>query len=113
LIFFLDEEIDGVMLAKLPFDELRALFPKLKDRVLFTEQRDLLIKEYNNIAQEQSHKEDSLNKCNRQTFDICSESSIATASQDLTDDASSPPPPPTPLCVDMDNEIVGTTSSDC
>lgn len=94
-------------MAKLPFDELRALFPKLKDRVLFTEQRDLLVKECNNTVHEQLHSEDSLSKCNKQTLDICSEAQITAAKQDLVDDIRPPPPP----CIDMDTEILETISN--
>ncbi|CAF1531366.1 unnamed protein product [Adineta ricciae] len=63
------EEIDGALLAKLPFDELRTLFPKLKDRVLFTERLDLLMKECSNIPIEQSNEENISNEAARQIFD--------------------------------------------
>ncbi|CAF1250005.1 unnamed protein product [Rotaria sp. Silwood1] len=87
-----EEEIGGVMLARLPFDELRALFPKLKDRVLFTEKRDILIKENNNTTNEQLDGKNILNE---------------SSTQDLLDDI--------PLfCNDMNNETSGTTSNiDC
>jgi len=102
--FCLEEEIDGIMLARLPFDELRALFPKLKDRVLFTEKRDILIKEWNNTANEQLDGTNTLNECSKQTFDICSASQIIASTQDLLDD--------TPLfCNDMNNGTSGTTSN--
>jgi len=104
--FCLEEEVDGAMLVRLPFDELRALLPKLKDRVLFTEKRDILIKEGNNTASEQIVGEDILKECNKQTFDICSESQVTTATQDLLDDT-----PPPPSFNDMDNETIETTSN--
>ncbi|CAF3827820.1 unnamed protein product [Rotaria sp. Silwood1] len=87
-----EEEIGEVMLARLPFDELRALFPKLKDRVLFTEKRDILIKENNNTTNEQLDGKNILNE---------------SSTQDLLDDI--------PLfCNDMNNETSGTTSNiDC
>ncbi|CAF3969951.1 unnamed protein product, partial [Rotaria sordida] len=98
------EEIDGIMLARLPFDELRALFSKLKDRVLFTEKRDILIKEWNNTANEQLDGTNTLNECSKQTFDICSASQIIASTQDLLND--------TPLfCNDMNNGTSGTTSN--
>ncbi|CAF4032126.1 unnamed protein product [Rotaria sordida] len=99
-----EEEIDGIMLARLPFDELRALFSKLKDRVLFTEKRDILIKEWNNTANEQLDGTNTLNECSKQTFDICSASQIIASTQDLLND--------TPLfCNDMNNGTSGTTSN--
>lgn len=104
---YLEEEIDGITLEKLPFDELRTLFPKLKERILFTEQRDLLVKKCNDTAHEQLHGEGGLSECNKQTLDICSESQITTATQDLLDDTPPQPPP----CTDMDTEIFETTSS--
>lgn len=103
LLFCLEEEIDGTMLAKLPFDELRALFPKLKDRVLFTEKRDLLIKECNVIANEQLDGEDTLNESRKQTFDTCTASQTIASTQDLIDN-------PLLSCNDMSNDTLGTIS---
>jgi hypothetical protein len=92
------------MLARLPFDELRALLPKLKDRVLFAEKRDILIKECDNATSAQLDGENTLNECSKQTFDICSPSQISTSKQDLLDDA--------PVSSDdMNNETVITTSN--
>ncbi|CAF4138754.1 unnamed protein product, partial [Didymodactylos carnosus] len=46
-IDYLDEEVNGEMLSRLPFEEIRIIFPKLKDRMKFTEERDKLIKSIN------------------------------------------------------------------
>ncbi|CAF1680854.1 unnamed protein product, partial [Rotaria magnacalcarata] len=96
------EDIDGYMLTRLPFDELRALLPKLKDRILFNEKRDILIKEWSNGANEQLESRNALNECNKQTVDICSESQITTATQYFLAGAL----PPSDV---MDNETIGTT----
>ncbi|CAF0963338.1 unnamed protein product [Rotaria magnacalcarata] len=90
------------MLTRLPFDELRALLPKLKDRILFNEKRDILIKEWSNGANEQLESRNALNECNKQTVDICSESQITTATQYFLAGAL----PPSDV---MDNETIGTT----
>jgi len=81
-------------LARLPFDELRALFPKLKDRVLFTEKRDLLIKECNISVNKQLDGGDTLNESREQTI---------ASTQDLLDN-------PLLSCNDMSNDTLVTTS---
>ena len=102
--FYLEEEIDGTTLARLPFDEIRVLLPKLKDRVLFTEKRDTLIKEWSNDASERLDGEGSSNQCSKETFDACSTSQITTSTQDLLDD--------TPVSSDdMNNDKFETTLS--
>ncbi|CAF4742545.1 unnamed protein product, partial [Rotaria magnacalcarata] len=80
---------------------LRALLPKLKDRILFNEKRDILIKEWSNGANEQLESRNALNECNKQTVDICSESQITTATQYFLAGAL----PPSDV---MDNETIGT-----
>ena len=102
--FYLEEEIDGIVLARLSFDELRVLLPKLKDRVLFTEKRDILIKTWNNNTSEQLVEQDTLNECSKQTFDTSNESQITTTAQDLLNDTRS-------SSNDVDNETLGTTSN--
>ncbi|CAF4395992.1 unnamed protein product, partial [Adineta steineri] len=86
--FYLEEEIDGATLARLPYDEVRTLFPKLKDRVLFTEKRDLLIKQCNNIVNEQLDDEDILNQSSKQTFDTCTALQSTTSTQNLLNNPS-------------------------
>ncbi|CAF1453005.1 unnamed protein product [Adineta steineri] len=82
------EEIDGATLARLPYDEVCILFPKLKDRILFTEKRDLLIKQCNNIVNEQLDDGDILNQSSKQTFDTCTTSQAITSTQDLLNNPS-------------------------
>ncbi|CAF4363629.1 unnamed protein product, partial [Adineta steineri] len=67
---------------------VRTLFPKLKDRVLFTEKRDLLIKQCNNIVNEQLDDGDILNQSSKQTFDTCTASQSTTSTQDLLNNPS-------------------------
>ncbi|CAF4709600.1 unnamed protein product [Rotaria socialis] len=98
------EEIDGSMLAKLPFDELRVLFPKLKDRVLFTEKLDLLIKGSNSIENEQLESESALNACSKQTFDKCTASQTTASTKDSLDD-------PLLSSNDRSNDTFDTTSN--
>ncbi|CAF2080041.1 unnamed protein product [Rotaria magnacalcarata] len=92
------------MLAKLPFDELRVLFPKLKDRVLFTEKLDLLIKGSNNIENEQLDSEGALNACSKQTIDKCVASQTTASTKDSLDD-------PLLSSNDMSNDTFDTTSN--
>ncbi|CAF4557677.1 unnamed protein product [Rotaria socialis] len=99
-----EEEIDGSMLAKLPFDELRVLFPKLKDRVLFTEKLDLLIKGSNSIENEQLESESALNACSKQTFDKCTASQTTASTKDSLDD-------PLLSSNDRSNDTFDTTSN--
>ncbi|CAF4214881.1 unnamed protein product, partial [Adineta steineri] len=82
------DEIDGATLTRLPYDEVRTLFPKLKDRVLFTEKRDLLIKQCNNIVNEQLGDGDILNQSSKQIFDTCTTSQAITSTQDLLNNPS-------------------------
>ncbi|CAF4288839.1 unnamed protein product, partial [Adineta steineri] len=82
------EEIDGATLARLPYDEVRTLFPKLKDRILFTEKRDLLIKQCDNIANEQLDDGDILNQFSKQIFDTCTTSQAIALTQDLLNNPS-------------------------
>ncbi|CAF1375448.1 unnamed protein product [Adineta steineri] len=86
--FYLEEEIDGATLARLPYDEVRTLFPKLKDRILFTEKRDLLIKQCDNIANEQLDDGDILNQFSKQIFDTCTTSQAIALTQDLLNNPS-------------------------
>ncbi|CAF1517875.1 unnamed protein product, partial [Adineta steineri] len=86
--FYLEDEIDGATLTRLPYDEVRTLFPKLKDRVLFTEKRDLLIKQCNNIVNEQLGDGDILNQSSKQIFDTCTTSQAITSTQDLLNNPS-------------------------
>ncbi|CAF1416102.1 unnamed protein product, partial [Adineta steineri] len=85
---FEEEEIDGATLARLPYDEVRTLFPNLKDRILFTEKRDLLIKQCDNIANEQLDDGDILNQSSKQTFDTCTALQSTTSTQDLLNNPS-------------------------
>ena len=73
------------MLSKLPYDELRALFPKLKDRVLFSE-RDLLIKQCNTNEHKRLNREETLNEFSKETFNTCTTSPTLASTRDLLDD---------------------------
>ncbi|CAF1417033.1 unnamed protein product, partial [Rotaria sordida] len=46
----------------------------------------ILIKEWNNTANEQLDGTNTLNECSKQTFDICSASQIIASTQDLLND---------------------------
>ncbi|CAF1567008.1 unnamed protein product [Adineta steineri] len=83
-----EEEIDGATLARLSYDEVRTLFPKLKDRILFTKKLDLLIKQCDNIANEQLGDGDILNQSSKQTFDTCTASQSTTLTQNLLNNPS-------------------------
>jgi hypothetical protein len=42
ILFCLEEEIDGNFLLKLRFEEIKSLFPKLKERTIFMDEREKL-----------------------------------------------------------------------
>lgn len=58
-ILYLDEEIDGDLLLKLSFEEIKCLFPKLKQRTLFMSEREKLsCKSFNEKIQSNSTPSD-------------------------------------------------------
>ncbi|CAF5204391.1 unnamed protein product, partial [Rotaria magnacalcarata] len=77
---------------------------EIKDRVLFTEKLDLLIKGSNNIENEQLDSEGALNVCSKQTFDKCAASQTTASTKDSLDD-------PLLSSNDMSNDTFDTTSN--
>ncbi|CAM4791651.1 unnamed protein product [Rotaria magnacalcarata] len=113
-IWFYEVEFGGT-LDLLHFDKFLCILPhgldiyyvgeeEIKDRVLFTEKLDLLIKGSNNIENEQLDSEGALNVCSKQTFDKCAASQTTASTKDSLDD-------PLLSSNDMSNDTFDTTSN--
>ncbi|CAF0724721.1 unnamed protein product, partial [Didymodactylos carnosus] len=84
------EEVDGYMLIKLPYDELRVLLPKLKDRMRFTEERDKLINNLGGGGRGEPDKEERSDSFLDQSVDTYNAQQTTTAYKGLFDDISIP-----------------------
>ncbi|CAF1340778.1 unnamed protein product [Didymodactylos carnosus] len=84
------EEVEGYMLIKLSYDELRVLLPKLKVRMRFTEERDKLINNLGGDGRGEQDKEERSDSFHNQSVDTYNTQQTTTGYNGLFDDISIP-----------------------
>lgn len=84
MLVHLDEEIDGNLLLKLPFEEICLLVPKIKDRIKFIEQLDKLKKISNDFLESISNENQDHSNDHDRTIDSSDKSNTNIIDTDIS-----------------------------